>query len=245
MLGEYSAQAVPELLMARTHEPHPTERADLHGKRLVATIEVDQGKRIAESLLKSLTGGDAIKARRMREDFWEFSPTHKLLLAANHKPVVRGTDKAIWRRIKLIPFTITIPDEEKDPALLDKLKAELPGILAWAVRGCLSWQRDGIGHPDEVEKATAEYREEQDNVGAFLAECCVMEQQVLVQSSVIYDAYVKWSGDKHMTRTDFAERLKSKGLESKHKRTGTFWLGTRLRPEHPFDQHERGKRDDL
>jgi putative DNA primase/helicase len=95
---------------------HPTELADLFGARLVASVEVEDGRRLAESLVKQLTGGDRIKARRMREDFWEFAPTHKVFLAANHKPVVRGTDHAIWRRIKLVPFDVVIPKGNRIPA---------------------------------------------------------------------------------------------------------------------------------
>jgi putative DNA primase/helicase len=128
-------QAMPELLMVRRHEVHPTERADLYQKRLVTTVEIGEGERLTEALVKLLTGGERIRARRMREDFWEFRPTHKFWLAANHKPVIRGTDDAIWRRPRLIPFTVRIPDEKKDPKLLDKLTPELPGILRWGGRG--------------------------------------------------------------------------------------------------------------
>jgi P4 family phage/plasmid primase-like protien len=138
MMGDYGQQAAPDLLLAKRGS-HPTELADLFGARLVASVEVEDGRRLAESLVKQLTGGDRIKARRMREDFWEFAPTHKVFLAANHKPVVRGTDHAIWRRIKLVPFDVVIPKGEQDSRLPKKLRAELPGILAWAVHGCLEW----------------------------------------------------------------------------------------------------------
>src|SRR5205807_894309 len=119
------------------------ERAVLWGKRFAATIEMEAGKRLAEAMMKQLTGGDRITARKLYQDLFEFDPTHKIMLAANHKPVVKGTDGAVWRRIKLVPFIVTITDAEKDKGLLSKLKAEAPGILAWAVRGCLAWQRDG------------------------------------------------------------------------------------------------------
>jgi putative DNA primase/helicase len=133
LLGDYAMQAVSDLLMAKNHEAHPTERADLFGKRFVCTIETEEGKRLAEALMKQMTGGDRMRARRMREDFWEFPPTHKIFLAANHKPTVRGTDHAVWRRIKLVPFTVRITDAEKDRQLPEKLKKEvLPG-LQWVV----------------------------------------------------------------------------------------------------------------
>ena len=139
--NDYSMKAAPDLLMAKRTDSHPTERADLFGKRLVCCIETDEGQRFNESLLKELSGGDKVRARRMREDFWEFDPTHKIVLAANHKPFVRGTDHGIWRRLRLVPFTVTIPDDEQDKQLPVKLVAEYAGILAWAVQGCLEWQR--------------------------------------------------------------------------------------------------------
>ena len=143
MFGDYGLQSVAELLMAKSNESHPTERTDLFGRRLVATIETDEGKRLAESLMKQLTGGDRISARRMREDFWQFEPSHKIFLAANHKPSIRGTDYAVWRRVKLIPFAVTIPESKQDKHLTDKLKSEISGILNWAIRGCLDWLEFG------------------------------------------------------------------------------------------------------
>src|SRR5215218_4665651 len=126
---DYGMQAAPDLLVAKKGS-HPTEVADLFGKRLVASIEVEDGRRLAESLVKQLTGGDKVRARRMRQDFWQFDPTHKVFMAVNHKPEVRGTDTAIWRRIRLIPFTETIPPGEQDKKLPEKLRGELSGILA-------------------------------------------------------------------------------------------------------------------
>jgi putative DNA primase/helicase len=223
MLGDYARQVTSELLMVKHHEAHPTERADLFGRRFVATIETEQGKHIAEALLKQLTGGDKITARKMKQDFWEFEPTHKIFLAANHKPVVRGTDHAVWRRIKLVPFTVVISDEEKDPKLPDKLKGELPGILAWAVRGCLEWQRYGLGEPDEVRQATAQYQAEQDTVAAFLSEYCFIHPEARVKASALLEAYHSWSGDKFMTQKGFGQRLREKGYESRRGHGGSFY----------------------
>src|SRR5215213_6238174 len=146
-LGDYATKASP-----------PTELADLFGARFVASVETDEGRRLAEDLVKQLTGRDPIKARRMREDFWQFDPPHTLFLATNHRPEVKGTDYAIWRRLKLVPFEITIPGAEQDKGLPEKLREELPGILARIVRGCREWQRewqrDGLGEPAEVRSAT-------------------------------------------------------------------------------------------
>jgi putative DNA primase/helicase len=177
-----------------------------------------------------LTGGERVRARRMREDFWEFDPTHKLFLVTNHKPTIRGADKGIWRRVKLVPFTVTIPGAKKDPALPEKLKAELPGILAWAVRGCLEWQRGGLAHPPEVESATAEYRAEMDTVGAFLSECCATgPDECRVRKADLYAAFASWSaksGDAGIGRNDFNRRLAEMGYTAKRSASNGAERGT-------------------
>jgi putative DNA primase/helicase len=239
LLGDYAMQAVGDLLMAKLHETHPTERADLVGRRVVATIETEEGKRLAEALLKQMTGGDKVRARKMRQDFFEFQPTHKIILAANHKPTVRGTDQAVWRRIKLVPFTVTIPDDEKDKSLAEKLKAELPGVLNWALAGCRAWREHGLGEPDEVRQATATYRAEQDSVQGFLEECCVLHPEARIKGSALLEAYYGWSGDRLMSRPAFTQRLKDKGFESKRGTGGCyFWHGVGL-PADDCDSERR------
>jgi P4 family phage/plasmid primase-like protien len=239
LLGDYGMQAVSDLLMVKNHEAHPTERADLVGKRFVATIETEEGKRMAEAFVKQLTGGESVRARKMRQDFFEFLPTHKIFLAANHKPIVRGSDLGAWRRIKLIPFTVTIPDGEKDKTLLDKLKGELPGILAWAVRGCLEWQRFGLEEPKEVQAAIQEYRAEQDAVQQFLDECCILEKSAKTIVSALFKAFQVWSGDKHMTRPEFGKRLQEKGFEAVKGSQGYHrWVGIHLSPPASSDREE-------
>ena len=217
LMGGYAMQSVSELLMAKTNESHPTERADLCGRRLVCTIETDDGKRLAESLLKQLTGGDTVRARKMHQDFFEFAPTWKIILAANHKPVVKGTDHAIWRRIKLVPFTVTIPPEEKDANLAEKLKLELPGILAWGVPGCLDWQRSGMQEPEEIRAATDAYRAEQDTLAAFIVGCCVSIREARVQASRLFDAYQAWSGDRWTTQKSFTQKMEGARLPVSHR----------------------------
>ena len=235
MLGEYGQQAAPDLLAAKTGT-HPTELADLKGARFAASVEVEDGRRLAESLVKQLTGGDRIKARFMRQDFFEFDPTHKVFLAANHKPVIRGTDHAIWRRIKLVPFEVTVPKKEQDPRLFEKLGAELPGILAWAVRGCSEWQRNGLGEPDEVRRATEGYRSEMDVLAAFLEERCVLLRNAETQATPLYEAYRHWSdenGERPENQRRFGTRLSERGFE-KAKRGGVYyWFGIGLRHDGP------------
>jgi len=216
LMGDYGKQAAPQLLLKG--DRHPTEIADLQGARFVATVEVEEGKQMAEVLVKQMTGGDMVKARFMRGDFFEYEPTHKIWLAANHKPPITGTDNAIWRRIKLIPFEVTIPEAEQDKHLIEKLKTELPGILAWAVRGCLAWQQIGIAFPDRVDKATEAYRAEMDLVAQFLEECCVINSLASVGASVLYGEYCKWCDqyrEKPEKQKAFSMRLKERGFVAK------------------------------
>jgi len=214
-LGGYAMQAAPDLLLAK-RDSHPTELADLFGARFVASVETDEGRRLAEGLVKQLTGRDPIKARRMREDFWQFEPTHTVFLATNHRPEVRGTDHAIWRRIKLVPFDIAIPEAEQDKRLAAKLRDELPGILAWIVRGHLEYQREGLGEPEEVKAATAGYRSDMDLLAAFIEERCVVRDGVWVKFVDLYRDYEAWcqaGNEQAKTKRQFGTLLKDRGFE--------------------------------
>lgn len=231
--GDYGMQAAPDLLVAKKGS-HPTEVADLFGMRLVASIEVEDGRRLAESLVKQLTGGDKVRARRMRQDFWQFDPTHKVFMAVNHKPEVRGTDTAIWRRLRLIPFEQTIPPAEQDKKLPQKLEAELPGILRWALEGCLEWQREGLQAPEEVRKATGAYRSEMDVIGAFLQDECEIGRECREPFTTLYKRYEEWcedGGERAETRRKFNARLKERGrFEARRSGPGgsNEWHGLRL-----------------
>jgi len=218
VMGDYGMQAMPDLLMAKYNDRHPTELADLFGKRLVVSIESEQGRRLAETLVRQLTGGDKIRARRMREDAWEFHPTHHLWMATNHKPVVRGTDVAIWSRLKLIPFSAQFldGDPKQDKHLYQKLLDELPGILRWCVEGCLAWQKEGLGVPAEVKAATEDYRAEQDVIAAFLADCCVMGPLAKVAVKDVYKAYTHWceeNGERPVAQRELSSRLIERGFD--------------------------------
>jgi P4 family phage/plasmid primase-like protien len=230
---DYGMQAAPDLLVAKKGS-HPTEVADLFGMRLVASIEVEDGRRLAESLVKQLTGGDKVRARRMRQDFWQFDPTHKVFMAVNHKPEVRGTDTAIWRRLRLIPFEQAVPPAEQDKHLPQKLEAELSGILAWAVEGCLEWQREGLKAPEEVRKATGQYRSEMDVIGAFLQDECEISPTHKEPFTTLYKRYEEWceeGGERAETRRKFNARLKERGrFEARRSGPGgaNEWHGLRL-----------------
>lgn len=232
--GDYAVQSAPDLLVQKSGERHPTEVADLQGKRLVASIEVEDGRRMAEGLVKQLTGGDLLKARHMREDFFQFKPTHKLFLVANHKPAVRGTDYAIWRRIRMIPFNVQIPDGERDARMPEKLRAEAPGILAWAVRGCLAWQKMGLAAPAEVTAATEAYRLESDSLGAFLAECTVALPAARTKAKHLYDAYAKWAAAGNLPCINlmrFGNAMAERGFEKDTTRIGVQYVGIGLTDE--------------
>ena len=190
ILGDYATNAPMDTFMETRTDRHPTDMAGLRGARFVAAIETEQGRRWAESKVKSLTGGDKIAARFMRQDFFEFFPQFKLFVAGNHKPAIRNIDEAMKRRLHLIPFTITVPPEKRDKHLQQKLLAERDGILAWALEGCLAWQRLGrLDPPQQVLDATDEYFEEEDAIGEFLDEDC---QQSVVAREAISAIYQRW-----------------------------------------------------
>jgi putative DNA primase/helicase len=245
LLGEgYALKAPADLLMVK-REAHPTEKAGLFGKRLVVANETEAGGRLAESLAKELTGGDPITARRMREDFWTFRPTFKLVLCSNHKPVIKGTDHAVWRRVRLVPFAQVFPPERQDRQLPERLKAELPGILAWAVRGCLEWQRNGLGLPEDVRAATEGYRGEQDLLGAFLAECCVTgDSNYRCKAGDLYARFRAWceaGGERDVPRNrEFGQCLTERGFE-RFKSSGIWYRGVALAQGE--EREEREERD--
>jgi putative DNA primase/helicase len=213
---DYAMFAQPTLLLVDRYGRHPTERADLFGKRLVVINETGEGNRLSESTVKQLTSRENIRARRVREDSWEFKPTHSLILATNHRPEVRGTDFGIWRRLRLVPFSVTIPKEEQDNHLSEKLKPEWPAILRWAVTGCLDWQRNGLAEPTEVLFATEAYRTEQDKLGEFITERCDIHPDHEARASDLYASYKTWAtnrSEKPETQTAFGRRLSERGLK--------------------------------
>lgn len=206
--------------------------ATIAGARLITASESEENQKLAESLLKDITGGEKQEARWLYHDPFEFRPTAKIWLATNHRPQIRGSDHAIWRRVRLIPFTITIPEEQQDRTLPQKLREELPGILAWAVRGCLRWQQDGLPTPAAVRAATKAYREESDIIGPFIAERCVLDATVTALSGDLYRAYVNWceeNRERPLTQRTFGARLSERGLDSR-KTTGgkRGWAGIGL-----------------
>jgi putative DNA primase/helicase len=206
--------------------------AALVGARLVIASEAGQEASFDEAVIKQVTGQDRIACRFLFGEFFEYTPQFKIWLATNYKPTIRGNDDAIWRRIRLIPFNQQFKGGKRDSALTEKLKAELPGILAWAVRGFLEWQRDGLGRPQTVLAATIEYREESDLVGRFLSERCVSEKGQSVSGNVLYSAYVQFcqqQGEKNLANNLFAAQIAKRHFEKKRSRRGLVYQGLGLR----------------
>ena len=193
--------------------------------------ECEEGQRLAESKIKALTGGDKVVARYLHKEFFEFKPEFKLWLATNHKPTIRGTDIAIWRRIRLIPFTVSFPPEKQDRELSRKLREELPGILAWAVRGCLEWQRKGFGEVDEVRKATEEYRSEMDIVELFIQDRCAKSPKVGIGATPLHQAFLRWAeenSERKLSQRSFGLRLTEKGFQRDPTNSGVRYKGLAL-----------------
>jgi putative DNA primase/helicase len=215
LLGDYAMQCPAETLMVKQGGGIPNDIARLRGARFVATSETEDGRRFAESMIKQLTGQDTIAARFLFAEYFEFVPNFKIWLGANHKPVIRGDDYAIWRRIRLVPFIVTIPPDERDTNLPAKLKDEYPGILAWAVQGCLEWQRQGLNPPPEVLAATEEYKSEMDLIGKWIEECCITTPHATAKASALYSSYKRWvedNGGFPLSSTKFGLKLGDRGF---------------------------------
>jgi putative DNA primase/helicase len=236
ILGTYHRTAPIETFTASSTDRHPTELAGLRAARLVTAIETEEGRRWAESRIKALTGGDAISARFMRQDFFEFTPQFKLVIAGNHKPGLRSVDEAIRRRFNLIPFAVTIPPDERDDKLTEKLQAEWPGILQWMIDGCMRWQRDKLSPPKVVAEATAAYLEAEDAIAAWLDECCDRDPNAWESSANLFVSWSNWatkSGEHVGTQKRFVQALETRGFAYQREGVGQRrrgFLGARVRP---------------
>lgn len=234
-MGRFMRPAAPGLLMAVDGDRHPTDLADIRGARLVSASETTDGKSLDEERVKWLVGGDRLKARRMRQDFFEFDPTAKFWLATNHKPVIRGADYGIWRRIHLIPFAVTFEPDRQDKLLPQKLALEAAGILNWMIAGCLEWRKIGLAPPRQVLAATEEYRDQMDTLGEFLDEHVVEDRTSITAAKDIYAGYKKWcmeSGLRVASAQAFGRKLSERGYKRGRTNTGAKgWEGVRLRTQ--------------
>jgi putative DNA primase/helicase len=235
LLGDYMLKSTPKLYTVDKHGREPeTEIARVISRRLVTGAETEEGSRLAESRVKDLTGGDTLTGRFLYGRAFNFRPTHKLWIYGNHRPDIGSCDNGIWRRIKLIPFDVTIPPHEKDGGLPQKLTAELPGILNWAITGCLEWQKLGLAEPGKVAGATAAYREEEDELGEFIEDSCVRRGHVDRKS--FYHAYELWASENGirmpMKQRAFAKRMRSReGIAERESNGSRYWEGISLRSD--------------
>lgn len=249
LFGALAKNADFSTFLHREQEGVRSDIARMRAARLVTAVETEGDRRFSETILKTITGGDTVTARQLYSKEFEFRPQFKLWLATNHRPIIRGTDHAIWRRVRLIPFTVTIGDSDQDPDLTEKLKEELPGILTWAVRGCLEWQESRLEAPEDVTEAVVQYRNDMDSIGPFLEECCVVGTDYSVSQAELMQAYQKWaenSGGPRYSAIGFANvvRDRANGAQIVKTTGGRLWRGIGLRDENGrFDGREAAAGD--
>ena len=234
MLGDYARNTNFSAFLQGQNSTARNDLARLVGARFVTASEVEEGRRLSEDVIKQITGGEPLTVRFLYGEFFEYRPQCKLFLAVNHKPVIRGTEHGIWRRIYEIPFTQTIPDAKQDRTLGEKLRDELSGILRWAVEGCAKWREPGLKPPEAVVLATQRYREEMDPLGGFLEGCCVTEQFAREEAANLYARYTEHctaNAEKPISIVTFGRRLADRGYQpvkmGKSRKRG--WQGLRLK----------------
>lgn len=224
---DYALQADPKTFMVSRDDGIRNDLADLRGVRFVSAIETGDGHRLDEGVVKQVTGGDMVRARHLYKEAFQYKPEFTLWFGTNHKPQIRGTDHAIWRRVMLIPFNVTISDEQRDPDLESKLLKEAEGILNWCVGGCVEYLRDGLRPPEGVRKATKTYRDEEDLIGDFLSECCEESSHAMVGAKELCEAFMEFSGIR-ISQTKFGRQLSERGYDRVTLRRKTNYIGLRL-----------------
>ena len=233
LLGDYSIATPTETFMKKSGDQISNDIARLRGTRFVTTTEAEHGRRISEPLIKQITGNDQMTARFLYGEFFNFTPTFKIFMATNHKPVIKGTDHGIWRRIKLIPFTTRIEEEKQDKHLEEKLMREASGILNWLIEGAIRWCREGLKTPNIIINATDEYRAEMDVIGNFIKERCMQGSGMEIKARELFKCYQDWCGDHNehaVSERFFGLRLKEMGLDQNRNYDGRYWQGIQLKP---------------
>lgn len=215
-LGDYAVTLPENMLMDRMNDAHPTELTDLEGARIAIGSEVPEGGKWNEVRLKGLSGGDPIRARRMRGDFYQFDASHTFWISGNHRPRIRGTDDGIWRRMRLVPFTAKIDPDKKDNDLPNKLQIAAPAILYWAVQGCLNYLREGLGLCEAVRQATEQYRQDEDIFGAFMEDELALGSHLSCDKGEFRDLLTAWllkRGYKPMSDRAIKSELAKRNIE--------------------------------
>lgn len=231
IVGDYHTTAPIETFTASKQERHPTDLAGLRGARLVTSVETEEGRRWAESKIKALTGGDRIAARFMRQDFFEYVPTFKLMIAGNHRPGLRSVDEAIRRRLHLVPFDVTIPPAERDSELGERLRDEWPGILAWMIAGCLQWQQCGLAPPAAVTRATTAYLDAEDAMAAWLDESGSRDPNAWELTKMLFASWKAWAdsaGEYAGTLKRFTQNIETRGLVPERRMQARGFRGFRI-----------------
>ncbi|OPY55595.1 MAG: hypothetical protein A4E49_00381 [Methanosaeta sp. PtaU1.Bin112] len=235
LLGEYARQADFSTFLVQRNEKVRNDLAALAGARVITAIEAEEGGRLSMQVIKSWTGCDPVTARFLFGEYFTFLPVGKIWLAANNKPAIAERNYAAWRRVRLIPFTVTIPPEEQDKKLEEKLLEELPGILNWALDGLQDYRENGMKTPTAVLDATAEYRRENDSLEQFIFECCELGKLRVCKNTELYSTYLNFcgmSGLKALSQTKFSIELKTRDCITQTKtKHGVEWKGIDLKAE--------------
>jgi P4 family phage/plasmid primase-like protien len=242
VLGDYAKDTPIESIMQNHYEGVGNDVAALRGARFVTASESDKGKKLAVAKIKKLVGSDKVTARFLFQEFFEFKPELKLWIATNHKPVIEETTEAIWDRVNLLPFDVRFEGDDEDDKLLDKLQAESPGVLAWIIRGCLEWQRDGLNPPEEVQTATKEYRKEMDPVGRFLEEECERNEKFSVKYSHLWRRWEAWAeqNGEEISKKALSARLQEEGFERDKFSGDIYYSGLALQEHEKAEDDRRG-----
>ncbi|MGG0219194.1 phage/plasmid primase, P4 family, partial [Bacillus mycoides] len=241
IMGDYGKQAKSDTFIKKKESGANNDIARLVGSRFVSAIESEEGEKLADSFVKQITGGEPVLARFLRQEFFEFIPEFKVFFTTNHKPIIGGLDEGIWRRVKLIPFNLNLPAHKRDKRLPEKLSLEMPGILNWAIEGCMKWQQDGLKEPKVVAEATGKYKDDMDILAPFLDEVCYVDERenesIMIEAKELYNVYERWcfnSGERSLGNRSFYRMLETKGF-GKTKGTGnkTFIIGITLNERKP------------
>lgn len=227
IMGDYGRQAKSDTFIKKKETGANNDIARLVGSRFVSAIESEDGEQLSEAFVKQITGGEPVLARFLRQEFFEFIPEFKVFFTTNHKPVIKGVDEGIWRRIRLIPFNLQLPKEKRDKKLPEKLSLEMPGILNWAIEGCLKWQQSGLNDPQIVMKATGDYKEEMDILGPFMFECCFKREDVQIEAKDLFEVYANWcfkNGEHQLKNRAFYRILESQGFKRERGNRNKYYI---------------------
>ncbi|BDH62137.1 hypothetical protein MTP04_22670 [Lysinibacillus sp. PLM2] len=241
LMGDYGAQTKSDTFIKKKETGANNDIARLSSARFVSAVESEEGEKLQESLVKTITGGEPILARFLRQEYFEFIPEFKVFFTTNHKPVIGGVDDGIWRRVKIIPFTLSLKPHERDKRLEEKLSLEMPGILNWAIEGCLKWQQDGLKEPKVVVDATGQYKEDMDIIAPFLNEMCYIDEPkneaIRIEAKELYNVYNSWcfkSGERTLGNRSFYRMLETKGFgKMKGAANKTYLTGITIKERAP------------